>query len=63
MNALERAIDDLVQRAGSLRKAAAILRTDHAYIWKVRLGKKRPSRKLLAKFGLIPVVIYRKNKP
>lgn len=50
---LENAIDALIERHGSYRAAARVLRIDHVYLWRIRKGlKDNPSAKLLKKLHL-----------
>ena len=57
-------IRELVQRHGSLRAAAAVLRCDHAYLCRMQHGEKsEPSKEFLRKLGLRKIVIYERSKP
>lgn len=42
----------IVQEAGTLRKAGEWLNLDHAFLWRVIKGKKRPGTKLLNALGM-----------
>ncbi len=50
---LQKHIQRLVKRYGSLRKAGEALGMDHAYLWRLQQGTKRgPTPKTLEKLGL-----------
>lgn len=52
-------IEELVERHGSLRAAARVLKVDHAYLSRLMTGVKcAPSDALLRKLGLRRVVTY-----
>jgi hypothetical protein len=52
-------IDELVAQHGSLRAAAAVLRTDAAYLWRLKSGEKNdPGEQLLRRMKLRRVVSY-----
>lgn len=52
-------VSELVERYGSLRAAARVLRVDHGYLHRLRDGsKKEPSHALLRRMGLRRVVHY-----
>lgn len=57
-------IDELCEKHGSQRAAAAVLKIDHAYLSRLRRGSKvEPSQHVLKKLGLQRVVLYRAVKP
>ncbi len=55
---LSASISMLAKQHGSLRKAARALKIDHAYLWRLKQGKKNdPSEAVLRKLGLRRIVI------
>ena len=52
-------IDEIVYRHGSYRTAAAVLGVDHAHLWRVRHGKKKPGKDLLRRLKLREVITYK----
>ena len=56
-------VDELVVRHGSLRAAARVLQTDHAYLWRIKHGDKTPSTEFLRRIGLIRHVHYTRREP
>lgn len=45
-------LQNIVAQAGNYRRAGEWLKIDHAYLYRVIHGKKRPGKKLLAALGL-----------
>lgn len=58
MNLSER-IQMLIDKHGSHRAAARVLRVDDAYLWRLYVGEKcNPSNKMLRKLGLRRITTY-----
>ena len=55
---LYKRIDDLVARHGSYRAAARVLQTDHAYLHRIRQGKKDAGGHTLKRLKLRKIVNY-----
>lgn len=60
---LKSVIEHAVSETGSWRAAAAKFGLrDHSYLWRIHQGTKNPSRKTLAKLGLMRVIVYQRLK-
>ena len=58
-NLLQQRIHESVERHGSLRAAARVLKVDHAYLSRLLHGDKgNPNAALLRKLGVIRTVVY-----
>jgi hypothetical protein len=61
MNELTAAINRVIEKHGSLRKAAAVLQVDFAYLWRLQTGRKtNPGPELSRKLGIAKEVTFRK---
>ena len=59
---IAQAVDDAVQRHGSLRAAARVLNVSAGYLCRLKQGKYgKPDEGLLRKLGVERVVTYRKR--
>ena len=59
---LENELQRRRKRAGSWRKLANEIGTDHAYLYRVSKGEKQPGDTLLEALGLERVVTYRRKR-
>lgn len=59
---LRAVIERACKQHGGLRAAARALKTDPSYLLRCANGDRQPSDGLLAKLGLIRVIVYRRQK-